>query len=83
MIHIGRLIEEELHRQERTVTWLAAKLYCDRSNVYKIFKKQSIDTELLVRLSRILGRNFFEAYTQAVKPDAAGNCNGGRDECGQ
>ena len=47
MIHIGELIEKELHRQERSVTWFANKLYCDRSNVYSIFKRQSIDTDLL------------------------------------
>lgn len=62
MIHIGKLIEAELHRQERTVTWFANKLYCDRTNVYKIFRKQSIDTELLLRISHILNYNFFHYY---------------------
>lgn len=66
MIHIGELIEEELHRQERSVTWFANKLYCDRSNVYKIFKKQSIDTELLLRISVILNCDFFKYYSQAL-----------------
>lgn len=65
MIHIGQLIEEELHRQERSVTWFANKLYCDRTNVYKIFKKQSIDTELLLRVSLILNNDFFQYYSQA------------------
>ena len=62
MIHIGQLIEAELHRQERSVTWFANKLYCDRTNVYKIFRKQSIDTELLLRISHILNYNFFQYY---------------------
>ena len=64
MIHIGQLIEAELHRQERSVTWFAKKLYCDRTNVYKIFKKQSIDTELLWRISIILDCNFFKIYEE-------------------
>lgn len=64
MIHIGQLIEAELHRQERSVTWFAKKLYCDRTNVYKIFKKQSIDTELLWRISVILDCNFFKIYEE-------------------
>ena len=64
MIHIGKLIEEELHRQERSVTWFANKLYCDRTNTYKIFKRQSIDTELLLRISQVLHVNFFEYYSQ-------------------
>ena len=29
MIHIGKIIETELHRQDRPVTWFANKLYCD------------------------------------------------------
>ncbi len=62
MIHIGKIIEAELHRQERSVTWFANKLYCDRTNIYSIFKRKSIDTELLLRISGILGHNFFSYY---------------------
>ena len=35
MTHIGQIIEKELHRQERSVTWFARRLYCDRTNVYR------------------------------------------------
>ena len=48
MTHIGQIIEKELHRQERSVTWFARRLYCDRTNVYNIFRRQSLDTELVV-----------------------------------
>ena len=61
-IHIGSLIKAELAKQERTISWFARKLYCDRSNVYDIFKRKSIDTELLLRISLILKRNFFLLY---------------------
>ncbi len=60
MISIGQLIKEELQAQERTVSWFARKLHLDRSNVYRLFQKNSIDTDLLSRISIILGRNFFE-----------------------
>ena len=63
-IHIGKEIKAELNRQERGVTWLAAKLHCDRTNVYNIFKRQGIDTRLLERISIILHRNFFALYCQ-------------------
>ena len=66
MVHIGRLIEQELRRQGRTVTWFAAMLHCDRTNVYKIFKKQSIDTALLEKISTILQHNFFLYYVDKV-----------------
>lgn len=57
---IGTMIKEELERQERTVSWLARKLNCDRSNIYRLFQKHSVDTALLQRLSVILGRDFFQ-----------------------
>ncbi len=62
MIHIGKLIEEELRRQERTVSWFARNLYCERANVYDIFKRQSIDTDMLLRISIVLRHNFFCYY---------------------
>ncbi len=58
-MHIGHEIELELRRQERTVTWFASKLCCNRRNIYRIFERESIDTELLRRISVVLGRNFF------------------------
>lgn len=67
MIHIGKLIEEELHGQERSVTWFACKLCCDRTNIYKIFRKQNIDTDQLLRISQILNKDFFQLYSEEVK----------------
>lgn len=67
MIHIGMTIKSELDKQERSVTWFAKKLYCDRTNVYKIFKRKSIDTELLLRISVILNTNFFQYYENAYQ----------------
>jgi len=67
MIHIGHLIEEELRQQERSVSWFARKLYCDRTNVYSIFKRRSIDTELLMRISKVLHRNLFQPYLEELE----------------
>lgn len=66
-IFIGKIIEEELRNQERSVVWLSRKLNCNRTNVYKIFNRTSIDTELLLKLSNILKRNFFESYTARLE----------------
>ena len=63
-LHIGGLIRAELERQERTASWFARKLCCDRSNVYKLFRRSTIDTELLLRVSKILDYNFFELYSK-------------------
>ena len=64
MIHIGQLIKTELEQQERTPTWLAKKINCDRTNIYRIFERESIDTALLSRISTALNRNFFEELSQ-------------------
>ena len=68
MIHIGSLIEQELRRQDRSVTWFASELHCDRTNVYKVFKKKSIDTLLLENICVILRHNFFLDYADEVIP---------------
>ena len=47
MVNIGLRIKEELQQQERTISWLARKLNCNRSTVYRILNKNSIDTMLL------------------------------------
>lgn len=66
-IHIGRLIRMELESQERTATWFARKLCCDRSNVYKLFARPTVDTGLLCRVSVILNCNFFKIYAAEVE----------------
>ena len=59
MIHTGQLIRHALREKGHTVTWFAAQLCCTRSNIYKIFRKNNIDVELLWRISLVLDRNFF------------------------
>ena len=54
-IFIGKLIQEELKTQKKSVVWLSNELGCNRTNIYKIFNRRSIDAELLLR-------NFFEPY---------------------
>ena len=70
---IGKIIEEELRRQERTVTWLSRKIHCDRRNIYDIFSRSFIDTGLLWRISKALNTNFFEYYTAAFNTQSDGN----------
>ena len=67
MIHIGQLIKMELETQERTPTWLAKKINCDRTNIYRIFDRESIDTALLLRISSALNKNFFKELSQQLE----------------
>ena len=65
-IHIGRLIKAELDRQGRKAQWFADQLCFERTNVYNIFRRQSIDADLLLRISQILQYDFFAFYSQQV-----------------
>ena len=60
---IGQLIKQELARQERTVTWLARQVNCDRRNIYHVFSRAYIDTALLFRISVALHTDFFALYS--------------------
>ena len=66
MIHIGQLIRQELQDQGRSVSWLARELNCSRSNVYKIFDKGTLDTAILLQLSKLLKVDFFRHYTDEL-----------------
>ena len=59
-VHIGNLIQEELTRQGRTVNWFAKGIYCEKSNVYKMFKRKSIDMAQLMKISEVLSHNFLK-----------------------
>ncbi|MBQ8224939.1 MAG: XRE family transcriptional regulator [Bacteroides sp.] len=72
---IGEIIKHELERQERSVSWFAQKLSCNRANVYNIFLRSSIDTALLVRISKILNRNFFKELNEEVERDVLQSIN--------
>lgn len=61
-VHIGKVIQEKLKEQGRTVTWLADKIPCTRCHLYKVFANPDINTGLLKRISKILDYNFFQHY---------------------
>jgi len=57
-VHVGEMIRSELRKQGHTVNWLAEKVYCEKSNIYKLFHRKSIDLEQLMQISVILKHNF-------------------------
>ena len=62
-IHIGQLIREQLKADDRNVSWLARKIGCSRNHLYKVFRKPSLDGELLLSISLAMKFNFFQYYT--------------------
>ena len=67
MIHIGEAIRKQVEEQGRTSVWLARELGCHRTNLYKIYDKRSLDTSVLLRVSRILRYDFFQLYSQELE----------------
>ena len=63
-IHIGKLIQAKMKEQGRTNVWLARQIPCSPNHIYKIYNSSSINTEMLVRISKILGYNFFGEFIQ-------------------
>jgi predicted transcriptional regulator len=59
-VHIGQMIQAELNRQGRTVVWFAKTICCEKSNVYKLFKRKSIDLDQLMKISQALNYNFLK-----------------------
>lgn len=63
-IHVGQEIRRRLNEKGHTVVWLAEALACSRTNVYKIFEKEHIDTDMLARISTILEFDFFSLLSK-------------------
>lgn len=61
-IHIGKIIRDKLNEQGRSVTWLAQQIPCSRNHMYKIFNNSSINTDLLLRIAKVMDYNFFQHY---------------------
>ena len=53
-----------MESQERTPTWLARKINCERPNIYYIFQQPSINTELLLKISIALNHDFSSYYSR-------------------
>lgn len=69
---IGELIRQKLNEQKHTVVWLSQQLSCSRTNVYKIFEKDHLDTRLLMRISHILKFDFFKVLSDRYRKENDG-----------
>lgn len=66
-MEIGKLIKKRLDAQGHTVIWLSEQLACSRTNVYKIFDKDHLDTRLLMRICEILEYDFFKVLSERLR----------------
>ena len=68
-IHIGKLVRQRLDENGHSVVWLARQLTCSRTNVYKIFEKSHIDTQMLARISTVLHYDFLSLLSDALRKE--------------
>lgn len=66
-ITIGKLIENEVRKQQIPITEFAKLICCQRNNVYDIFKRSKIDIVQLKQISKVLKRNFFKELADDIE----------------
>ena len=64
-INIGSEIQHVMKQSHFSATWLAGRMCCDRSNIYKLLSRRSLDTATLYKISLFLHHDFFALYTKA------------------
>ena len=79
--HIGQEILKEVEAKYPTVVAFAKDLCKSSSATYEIFGKTSLDTDLLLKVSKLLDRDFFQEFSEkclngelAVEDKNSGAC---------
>ena len=57
-LHIGQLIKAVFDESGMTVSEFARQIHLERSTIYGIFERPSIDSMLLAKISMVLKHNF-------------------------
>ena len=63
--HIGKKIKEVLYQKGISVSEFAKSINRSRNVVYDIFERESIDTKLLQKISKVLDYNFFSTIVSS------------------
>ena len=63
-MHIGQRIKEVMAKKKVSVISIAKEIECERTNVYNIFERESINTSLLQKFSIILKHDFFKELSE-------------------
>ncbi len=53
-----------MEQKHRSVIWVSKQIACERTNVYNIFEREDINTNLLRKLSIILEHDFFKELSK-------------------
>ncbi len=70
-LNIGEEIQKEMENQKIGATAMAKKIDTNRRHIYRIFAKNSIDTDLLFKVSKVLKHDFFKLYSDRLSENEA------------
>ena len=71
MIHVGSMVKQELRKQRTSVSWLSRKLHMERSGVYKMLHRKSLDIGILIEISVALDHDFFADISRKLSDDSS------------
>lgn len=65
-IHIGKLIHQKVNEKGIDMYRIEKFLKCSEEEIFSMYQKPSIDTEILLRWSKLLKYDFFRIYVQHI-----------------
>jgi len=80
-IHIGEMIEKEVSAREIELSRICNFIKCSEEDVSRMYKEKSIDTETLIKWSKLLDYDFFRIYSQHLilySPPSSVEANAGK-----
>lgn len=63
-IHVGKLIKELVAERGISLSRICNFIACTEQELLEMYKKQSLDTEVLLKWSKLLEYDFFRLYSQ-------------------
>ena len=65
------MIKDKLDLERRTIRWFSEQMNCDRSNMYKLLARAHLDSNFILRASKVLEYNFFKDIADLVDETTA------------
>jgi hypothetical protein len=72
-IHIGKLLKKRIDELNLSDERMLNFLKCDQEALEKMLESKSIDTEILLRWSKLLNYDYFRIYSQHLQLFASSN----------
>lgn len=63
-IHIGELIKKGVEENRIEISRICNFLKCTEDDVEKVYQQESLDTETVLKWSKLIDYDFFRVYTQ-------------------